>query len=167
MLRFTLFFFLAFVLAFLALTGAGRKASAQAENKTTLVEIFLSSDRKEDLARIKTDFAQIEGIRIKAQFYPKGKAPLSIAIGRGVSADAARLAIKVAKQYNEGIAYILPDFLYPLNYIAIGASHFSEELHVPILPSDLSALSDPGKTTAEWHRLYQTLIAQHPRFQKK
>ncbi len=161
------------LLVFLTIMGTVQNLSAKgerplrAEGTTVLVELFLSADRKEDLVEIKALFAQIKGVRVKEHFYPKGKSPLSIAIGRGVSADAARLAIKVAKQHNGGIHYILPDFLYPLDYIAIGGSHFSEELHVPINPSDVDALSDPDKTTEEWHRLYQTLIEKHPRFHKK
>ena len=154
-------------LIFLTIIGTVQNLSAKAKDTTLLVELFLSADRKENLVEIKALLAQIEGIRVKEHFYPKGSSPLSIAIGRGVSADAARLAIKVAKQYNGGIHYILPDFLYPLDYIAIGGSHFSEELHVPINPSDVSALSDPDKTTEEWHRLYQALIEKHPRFHKK
>ncbi len=159
-IRFALFLFL-----FLSIVGTSQ--NAYPKEKEILVELFLSADRKHDIAQIRAEFAQIKGIRVKEQFYPKGKAPLSIAIGRDVSADVARLAIEITKKYNGGITYILPHFLYPANYIAVGGSHFSEELHVPIHPDDLSALSDPSKTTEEWHRFYQTLIERHPRFQKK
>jgi hypothetical protein len=159
--------FILFLLVFLSIVGIGQNGSAKEEAHTILIELFLSSDKKENLEQIKSELSKIEGVRVKAQFYPKGNAPLNIAIGKGVSASAARLAIQIAKQYNGGVQYILPDFLYPLGYIAIGGSHFSEELHVPIHPDDLSALSDPDKTTEEWHRLYQTLIARHPRFHEK
>ena len=163
--RITRYFFLhIFSLAF-GLVGVAQ--ALPANEPTVLIELFLSSDRKGEIDRIQTVFSEDSNIRLKTQFYPMGKAPLNIAVGRGVPASVARLAIQVAKKYNGGVHYVLPDFLYPLNYIAIGASHFSEENHVRIGPADLEALSDPAYTTEAWHRLYQTLIERSPRFQKK
>ena len=140
------------------------KEPSHDENKDILVELFLSKDKKDDLDSIKKAFHKLSVKRIRAQFYAAGKAPRIIAIGRKVPAPVARLAIDLAKKYNGGIQYLLPEFRFFPKHIAIGTSAFDEASQVSIEAEDLEHLSDPSLTTEEFHSLYRSLTGEGQTF---
>ena len=131
----------------------------EAEGKI-LVEMFLAREHKERLNEIKAEFDHALIRRFRIQFFRLGHPPENIAFGRNVPADLARLAIQIAHTYNDGIKFILAEFRFPVNYIAIGTSAFDEASQIPIAPEDVKRLSDPSLTTPEFHALYRELTGE-------
>jgi hypothetical protein len=86
-----------------------------------------------------------------------GHPPRNIAIGRNVSAPIARLVIRLAQTYNDGVNLLLPEERLASNYIAIGSSIFDELFQYPITQDDLTRLADPNLTTDQFHTLYRQL----------
>lgn len=132
-------------------------------NQKILVEIFLSSEHKEDLDKIKKAFEAVSITRLRAQFFRAGNPPENIAIGKGIPASVARLAIRLAITYNRGVKYLLPEYRYFPDHIAIGTSAFDEASQIPIGPEDLERLSDPVLTTDQFHELYRRLTGEDKR----
>jgi len=132
-------------------------------NKKILVEVFLASERKNDAAAIQKEFETYSVTRIRFQFFKLGNPPENIAIGSNVTADVARLAIRLAVTYNRGIKYLLPQFRFFPHYIAIGTSAFDESFQIPIRLEDLKQLSDPALTTPQFHELYRRLTGEDKR----
>jgi hypothetical protein len=139
----------------------------EVEKGKVLVELFLAAEQKEEFHKIKKAYADIGVSRVKAQFYPKGRAPQIIGFGREVPADVARLTLQIARQYTGEIEFILPDFLLPTGFITIGSSHFSEENHVPVSPEDARILLDPGLDTETFYLHYRSFITRTARFGPK
>ena len=136
--------------------------SRQADSKI-LVEIFLAKDRKGDLEAIKKEFAAFSIIKVRPQFFKIGNPPKNIAIGRNVSADVARLAIRLANTYNQGIKFLLAEERLAADYLAIGTSIFDESFQIPVRPEDVEKLSDPTLTTEQYHALYRNLTGEDKR----
>jgi hypothetical protein len=124
-------------------------------DQTILVEIFLSPEHKKDLDKIKKAFEAVSITRLRAQFFRAGNPPENIAIGSNVSAPIARLAIHLAITYNRGVKYLLPEYRYFPDHIAIGTSAFDEASQIPIRLEDLDRLSDPSLNTEQFHELYR------------
>ncbi len=122
-----------------------------------LVEIFLSAGQKEEMEVIKARFAAFGIHKVRPQFFRLGHPPENIAIGRAVSAEAARLAIEVALRHNRGIRMLVPEARLSHHYIAIGTSIFDESFQIPISPEDLARLQDVTLNTAQFHDLYRAL----------
>jgi hypothetical protein len=132
-------------------------------NRKILVEIFLAPDRRDDLASIKKAFEDVSVTRVRVQFFRLGHPPLNIAIGDNVPASIARLAIGIAKTYNGGVKFLLPQYRFFPEHIAIGTSAFDEASHIPIRAEDLDRLSDPALTTSQFHALYRQLTGEDKR----
>ncbi|MBI3609987.1 MAG: hypothetical protein HY204_04685 [Nitrospirae bacterium] len=132
-------------------------------NNKILVEIFLGSDRRNDLETIKKAFEAVSVTRIRVQFFRLGNPPTNIAIGNNVPAPVARLAIRLAVTYNRDVKSLLPQFRFFPDHIAIGTSAFDEKSEIPIRPDDLKRLSDPALTTAQFHALYRHLTGEDER----
>ena len=132
-------------------------------NRKILVEVFLSPEHKGDIEAIKKEFESFSITKIRPQVFRLGHPPENIAIGRDVPADVARLAIRLAITYNRGIKYLLPEYRFFPNHIAIGTSAFDEASQIPIRPEDLERLSDPDLTTEQFHELYRHLTGEDKR----
>jgi hypothetical protein len=132
----------------------------QEANKKILIELFLAPDQKKNIGRIKSELNSISIRRINVQFFRLGHPPKNIAIGRNVSASTARLAIQLATLYNGGIKYLLAEYRFPPDYIAIGTSAFDEASQIPVLPEDIERLANPELSTAEFHALYRKLTKE-------
>ena len=132
-------------------------------NQKILVELFLSPEHKGDIEKIKKELEAVFITRLRTQVFRLGNPPENIAIGRNVSADVARLAIRLAITYNRGIKYLLPEYRFFPNHIAIGTSAFDEASQIPIQPADLERLSDPALTTEQFHELYRHLTGEDKR----
>ena len=122
-----------------------------------LVEIFLALDRKGDLDAIEREFAAVGITKVRPKFHQIGHPPTNIAIGRRVSADIARLTIRLANTYNGGITKLLPEERLASDYIAIGTSIFDELFQYPVSQEDVDRLADPALTTEQFHELYRKL----------
>ncbi|HTN42818.1 MAG TPA: hypothetical protein VMN77_03380 [Nitrospiria bacterium] len=132
-------------------------------NSNLLVELFLARERKADLDTIKKAFGALGVTRIRPQFFRLGNPPENIAIGKDVPADVARLAIRLAVEYNRDIKYLLPEYRFFPDQIVIGSSAYDEKSQIPIRPEDLEKLSDPALTTREFHELYRHLTGEDKR----
>ncbi|HUK56244.1 MAG TPA: hypothetical protein VLY20_06260 [Nitrospiria bacterium] len=133
-------------------------------NSNILVELFLGPDRRSDLDAIKKGLEAVSITRIRTQFFRLGNPPENIAIGNHVPADVARLAIHLAVTYNRGVKYLLPQYRFFPDHIAIGTSAFDEKSQIPIQPKDLERLSDPSLTTQQFHALYRHLTGEDKQF---
>ncbi len=134
-----------------------------AANRTILVEMFLAPDRRSDLDAIKHAFEAVSVTRVRIQFYRLGNPPANIAIGQNVPASIARLAIRMAVTYNGGVKFLLPQYRFFPEHIAIGTSAFDEASHIPVRAEDVDRLSDPALTTAQFHALYRHLTGEDQR----
>ena len=137
--------------------------AVEEESPSILVEIFLEKDQKKNLETIKAELAEVSITRVRAQFYRLGHPPENIAIGKGVPASIGRLAIQMARTYNSGVKYLLPQFRFFPHHIAIGTSAFDEASQIPISPEQLDRLSDPALTTPEFHALYRKFTTENER----
>ena len=133
------------------------------ESPSILVELFLEKDQKKNLDAIKTELAEVSITRVRAQFYRLGHPPENIAIGKGVPAPIGRLAIQMARTYNSGVKYLLPQFRFFPHHIAIGTSAFDEASQIPLSPEQLDQLSDPALTTPQFHALYRKFTTENER----
>src|SRR3990170_4571614 len=122
-----------------------------------LVEIFLALDRKGDLDAIEREFAAVGITKVRPKFHQIGHPPTSIAIGRRVSADIARLTIRLANTYNGGITKLLPEERLAPDYVAIGTSIFDELFQYPVSQADVERLESADLTTEQFHELYRRL----------
>jgi hypothetical protein len=129
-----------------------------------LVEIFLSIDHKDELDAIKREFAAVGITKVRHKFVHRGSPPANIAIGRNVSAEVARLAIRLGKTYNGGVTKLLPEERLARDYLAIGTSIFDELFQYPVGQADVERLESPDLTTEQFHDLYRRLadINQRP-----
>jgi len=143
--------------------SAPEESKDQEDNSKILVEIFLATQHKQNLAQIKKEFESFSITNVRAQFFRAGNPPQNIAIGKNITAPVARLAIKIAIDYNRGIKMLLPEERLSPNYIAIGTSIFDELFQVAISPEDLERLSDPSLTTSQFHALYKHLTGEDKR----
>lgn len=143
--------------------NASAAPETEGTNKEILVELFLSSDQKENLDAIKKELEAASLVRVKTQFFRAGYPPPNIAIGKNVPAATARLAIGLAIKYNRGVKYILPEERLSPDYLAIGTSIFDERIQKPISPADLDRLMSPHLSTPEFHTLYRSLTGEDKR----
>ena len=120
------------------ITPASENGSESREaDQKILVELFLSPEHRKDLNEIKKAFEAVSITRLRAQFFRAGHPPENIAIGSGIPASVARLAIRIAITYNRGIKYLLPEYRYFPSHIAIGTSAFDEASQIPIVTPNL------------------------------
>lgn len=161
----------------LYLTGHGAEAAeenpmpgieqeGQEANRKILFELFLPADRKGDLEQIKKELEAASVTRIRAQFFKLGKPIQNIAIGKNVPAPVARLAIRLALTYNEGIKFILPEFRYFHDHIVIGSSAYDEASLIPITSENVEKLRNPNLNTDEFHTLYRHLTGEDVKLPK-
>jgi hypothetical protein len=128
-----------------------------------LVEIFLAKERKPDLEALRREFATLSVTRVNVQFFRLGHPPENFAVGPGTPAEVARLALRMAKRYNDGVKYILAQYRFFPNHIAIGTSAFDEASQIPITPENVERLADPSLSTEQFHALYRQLTGEDRR----
>lgn len=125
-----------------------------------LVELFLAREQKKNLPTIKEAFSAFSITRIRSQFFRLGHPPKNIAIGKNVPAPVARLALRLAVEYNGGVTLLLPQFRFFPEHIAIGTSAFDESSQIPIRPEDLERLREPSLSDEEFHQVYRFLTGE-------
>jgi hypothetical protein len=64
----------------------------------------------------------------------------------------------MAKHYNRGITILLPDRLFPAQYVTIASSSFDDTVEYPIGEKTLKELENPLLTTEQFHALYRRLM---------
>lgn len=144
--------------------GATGKGVSADQPRDILVEIFLAKERKPQLEALQKEFAALSITRVRVQFFKLGHPPENFAVGPKTPAEAARLALQVANTYNDGVKYILAQYRFFPNQIAIGTSAFDEASQIPITPENVNRLTDPSLTTEQFHALYRHLTGEDIRF---
>ena len=158
------------IIVVLFLTLFPQSGSGEAGEKTLheniFVEIFLSPEHRKDAGAVQEAFNKLGIKRVRIQIHRLGNSPKNIAIGKDIPAEIARLAFRLAINYNDGIFAILPEFRFFPSQIAIGSSAFDDKSEVPIGQEALQKLLDPSLTTEEFHTLYRRLSGEDTRFIK-
>jgi hypothetical protein len=131
--------------------------STPSSTSPILVELALAADQKDTLPAIKEAFSTMGITKVRAQIYRAGRPPTNIAIGRDVPAPIARLAFRLAQEYNGGVTLLLPEERLAPNYIAFGSSIFDELFQYPISQEGVARLTDPSLTTEQFHDRYRQL----------
>ena len=157
------FFFLTGMPSSPALVSA---ASSCDKSITTIctIEIWLGHKQKKRKKEIRQYLKSksIKVLRHTIQYWkPKGgHPPTNIALGSGLTAEDARLAIDLALEYNDEINGLIHQRLNPPNYVAIATSAWDDNSETPITPDQLTALRDTKLTTEEFHHLYRELTQE-------
>lgn len=128
------------------------------------IEIWLAHKQKKRKKEIRAYLKSksIKVLRHTMQYWkPRGgHPPTNIAIGSGLTAKDARMAIELALEYNDEINGLIHQRLNPPNYVAIATSAWDDNSETPITPDQLAALRDSKLTTEEFHRLYLELTKE-------
>ncbi|MFY9270911.1 MAG: hypothetical protein WAO55_14305 [Candidatus Manganitrophaceae bacterium] len=141
-------------------------AEKEEKNRDILVEFFLSPERKSDIDAIKKEFETVSITKVRAQVFRKGHPPQNVGFGKEIPADVARLAIRLALTYNDGIQFLLPEKRLAAHYVGIAVSIFDESFQIPVSLEELKRLSDPTLTTDQFHELYRQLTDKPPRINR-
>ncbi len=155
-----------FLTGMLSSPGLVASASACDTSVTTIctIEIWLGHKQKKRKKEIKAYLKSksIKVLRHTIQYWkPKGgHPPTNIALGSGLTAEDARLAIDLALEYNDEINGLIHQRLNPANYVAIATSAWDDNSETPITPDQLAALRDSKLTTEEFHNLYRELTQE-------
>ncbi|MBI3802144.1 MAG: hypothetical protein HY282_00075 [Nitrospirae bacterium] len=136
-------------------------AAQENRDKPTTVEILLAKKWKDRAEEVKQSFTTAdESLKVRIKFFPFLDPPKNIGIGRCVSAEKARLAIREAVRYNGKIDRLIIQDIMPHYWIKIGTTDTSELTWISIGPDALARLTDPALTTEQFHDLYRALAHQ-------
>lgn len=129
--------------------------------KPTTVEILLSQKWKAKVEEVKQSFtAADDGLKVRTKFFPFLDPPKNIGIGKCVSAEEARLAIREAIRYNGKVDRLIMQDIMPHHWVKIGTTDTSELTWIPISPEELERLADPALSTPQFQDLYRQLARQ-------
>ena len=160
-----------FLLAGVSLSPVAAAASCDTSITTICtIEMWLSYKQKKKKKELRNYLKSksIKVLRHTVQYWkPKGgHPPTNIAIGRGLTAEDARLVIDLALKYNDNINGLIFQSLNPPNYVAIATSAWDDNSETIITPDQLAALRDSKLTTEEFHSLYRELTKEEGAVQK-
>jgi hypothetical protein len=139
-----------------ATAEAAESRAASGENGGRM-EVVLAQEHRKDLDAIRVEFANAGFSNLHVQFMRQGEPPANIGIGRQVTAEHAREALRLALKYNRSVRILLPAYLFPPRFITIASSNFDDTVEFPIDDASLQKLQDPGLTTDQFHHLYRQL----------
>lgn len=132
-------------------------ADASGSPPVSRIEVVLADRYRDQAASVKQDFHQAGLANVHVQFARRGQPPLNIGLGAQVPAEHAREAIRLALKYNDDVAILLPERLFPPRFITIASSNFDDTVEYPIDKVSLTRLQDPTLTTEQFHDLYRSL----------
>lgn len=140
------------------------EASSRDASTIRTIEVWLAHKQKKRKKEL-LEFLKSKSIKVlrhTVQYWkPKGgHPPTNIALGGGLSAGDARMAIELALNYNDDITGLIHQRLNPRNYVAIATSAWDDNSETPITSDQLAALRDPKLSTEEFHRLYLKLTGE-------
>ena len=118
-------------------------AASSAGQGASRVEVILGPEHRANLSDIKQEFGEVGFTNVHVQFIRLGHPPMNLGLGPEVPADTAREAIRLALKYNQGIAILLPERLFPPRFITIASSNFDDTVEFPIDRESLGGVSSP------------------------
>ncbi len=139
-------------------------AAQENREKATTVEILLASKWKGKMEEVKQSFADASGpgdeMKVRVKFFPFLDPPGNIGIGKCVTAESARRAIREGVKYNGKIDRLVMQEIMPHHWIKIGTTDTSELTWIPVGEDDLAQLADPKLSTDQFQELYRRLARQ-------
>ncbi|MFQ5596559.1 MAG: hypothetical protein ACE5GK_00765 [Nitrospiria bacterium] len=130
------------------------------ENKAirTTIDMKLAKKWKKKKKEIKNDVIDNNDLlKVRLSFFPFLDPPMNLGVGKCVSAEDGRIAIKKALEYNRGIGFVVMQELLPHHWIRIGLTDLAELAWIPVTPKDISRLADPSLTTDQFQSVYREL----------
>ncbi len=144
--------------AFVAKESYDCHAEANKDNMTTIeLKLAKKKYRKKKREIKKTVQSLNSDWKVRLQFFPFLDPPMILGVGKCVSAENGRLAIKQALHYNRGIDRVVMQEFMPHHWIKIGVTDLAELTFIDISPESLERLSDPALSTAAFQDLYREL----------
>lgn len=137
---------------------------AENRDKPVTIEMTLSKKLKgqsKEITRVLE--AGPSSIRPRIKFFPFLDPPMNFGVGKCVSAETARFAIREAMTYNRGIDRLIMQGVMPHHWVKVGATDLAELSWIPITPEDLERLADPGLSTEAFQDLYRKLATPKER----
>jgi hypothetical protein len=126
--------------------------------KPTTIEIVLAQKWKDRVDEIKHALgSDTDGIKVRTKIFPFLDPPANIGIGKCVTAENARKAIREAFRYNGKLDRLIRQDILPHHWIMIGTTDVAELAWIPISPEDLTRLTDPALSTEQFQTLYRQL----------
>lgn len=148
------FLFFGFIIVLSGRHGLAAEPVTPAQGR---VEVVLANEYRKDAEAIKKDFEQVGLSNVHIQFLRQGQPPPNIGLGRQVSAERAREAIRLALKYNRAVKILLPSYLFPPHFITIASSNFDDTVEFRIDEEALRQLQDPSLATDQFRELYRRL----------
>lgn len=137
------------------------------ENKNVIPTIELKLAKKKYRKKKREIKKTVQSLnrdwKVRLQFFPFLDPPMILGVGKCVSAEDGRLAIKQAQKYNRGIDRVVMQEFMPHHWIKIGVTDLAELTFIDISPEDLARLSDPALSTPEFQTLYREFSALRER----
>jgi hypothetical protein len=124
----------------------------------TTIEIVLAKkwkDRAEEIRRALTE--SVSNLKVRVKFFPFLDPPTNLGIGKCVSAEVARTAIRGAMTYGGGVTRLIRQDIMPHHWVKIGSTDTAELAWNPISAEELARLNDPALSTEQFHELYRRL----------
>lgn len=129
--------------------------------KPTTVEMTLSKKWKGQIEPVRRALTSgLDPVKARIRFFPFLEPPKNIGIGKCVTAESARIAIREAIRYNGGVDRLIIQEMMPHHWIKIGATDLSELTWIPVEPDALARLADPALSTEQFHEIYRRLARQ-------
>jgi hypothetical protein len=133
-------------------------------DEAVTIEIVLQKKWKDRLGEVKTSLqAGNESVKVRPRIFPFLDPPANIGIGKCVPADQARRAIESAIRYYGKLDLLIRQDILPHHWVKIGSTDTAEMAWQPVLPEDLTRLTDPGLSTEQFHELYRQLATPKER----
>lgn len=133
-------------------------AAKENRDEPTTVEFVMSKKWKGQMEQVKQVFTTGRSdMKVRIKYYPIGDPPTNIGIGKCVTAESGRLAIKQAVKYYGKLDRLIRQDILPHHWIKIGSTDTAELAWVPVGPDDLGRLTDPALSTGQFQDLYRHL----------
>jgi len=127
-------------------------------NKPATVEIVLSQKWKDRVQEVKASVQSSDAaVKVRVRFLPFLDPPANIGIGKCISADVARRAIREAIHYSGKIDRLIRQDILPHHWIKIGSTDTAELAWTPVQQDDLARLADPNLSNEQFQELYRSL----------
>lgn len=127
-------------------------------DQPTTIEIVLAQKWKNRADEIKHALgSDTKGIKVRLKFFPFLDPPTNIGIGKCVTAENARAAVREAIHYNGKLDRVIRQDILPHHWVMIGTTDVAELAWIPIGPEDLTRLTDPALSTEQFQTLYRQL----------
>jgi hypothetical protein len=139
-------------------------AVKESAEQAATVEFVLSKkykDRAEEVTRLLNTAG--EPVRVRIRLFPFLDPPSNLGIGKCVSAEVGRAAIRAATTQGTGVTRLIRQDILPHHWVKVGSTDTAELAWITVSADDLKRLADPALTTEAFQTLYRELAAPKER----